>query len=195
MKRSIFVLVLLICCLTNFGQQTGTFKDSRDGKVYKTIKIGTQIWMAENYAFKSDTGCWAYNNDLANVAKYGNLYNWGAAKNTCPSGWHLPTDAEWRTLISFLGGADTAGGKLKSNSGWNSPNTSASNSSGFSTLPGGLRNYDGTKFYDLGITGRFWSDSGDGYRAGFWYVENNSGIIKKGDNRVATGFSVRYIKD
>ncbi len=142
---------------------SGTFTDSRDGKTYKTVKIGTQTWMAENLAYKASSGCSAYNNDQNNVATYGYLYTWEAAKTVCPAGWHLPTDAEWTTLTDYLynfstlGGEDVAGGKMKEagTTHWASPNTGATNSSGFTALPAGGSS-DGTIGY-LGADAHFWS--------------------------------------
>jgi len=127
----------LIIALSSLGQVTGTFTDPRDGKIYKTVKIGTQTWMAENLAFKANSGCWAYNNDQKNVATYGYLYNWETAKKVCPNGWHLPSNGALATLTVFLGGEEVAGGKLKSTSTWASPNTGATNKSGFTALPSG----------------------------------------------------------
>jgi uncharacterized protein (TIGR02145 family) len=145
-----------------------------EGNSYKTVYIGTQQWMGENLKVSkySDgttipnvtndsqwsnltTGAWAYNNnDEANNAKYGKLYNWYAVnpttngnKNICPTGWHVPTDAEWTVLTDFLGG-DVAGGKLKEvgTINWKSPNTEAINVSLFTGLPGGLRDYNGDNY-------------------------------------------------
>ena len=84
-------------------KETGTFVDSRDGKTYKTTKIGTQWWMAENLAYNVGDGCWAYNNDESNVATYGRLYIWEAAQAACPSGWHLPSENEWKQLEMAIG--------------------------------------------------------------------------------------------
>ncbi|OQY03821.1 MAG: hypothetical protein B6I20_04280 [Bacteroidetes bacterium 4572_117] len=77
--------------------------DSRDGKQYKTVEIGNQVWMAENLAYKASSGCWAYDNDQSNVTKYGYLYNWQTAKTVCPTGWHLPTKSEFETLLNNYG--------------------------------------------------------------------------------------------
>jgi uncharacterized protein (TIGR02145 family) len=155
----------------------GSFTDVRDGHVYKTIQIDTQTWMAENLAYlPSSTDCatisfstscfYVYdyvgtNNSEAmatvNYATYGVLYNWLAAKSACPAGWHLPSDAEWTTLSGYLGGEAVAGGKMKSVTGWESPNTDASNESCFSALPGG-------NFYKgcgslIGNYGYWWSST------------------------------------
>jgi len=129
----------------------GTFTDARDNHVYKWVGIGEQVWMAENLAYKPSSGnYWAYNNDQNNITIYGYLYDWETACNVCPSGWHLPSDAEWTKLTNYLGGEEIAGGKLKATTGWNSPNSGADNSSGFSGLPGGSRDTFG--FFNL--TGR-----------------------------------------
>jgi uncharacterized protein (TIGR02145 family) len=144
----------------------GFFIDERDGKKYKTIKIGDQIWMAENLAFKTKAGCWAYNDDENNANIYGYLYDWDTAKNVCPAGWHLPNDAEWTKLIDYLGGESVAYDKLISTIGWKSPNTGASNSSGFNAMPSGYH-YSGDGFMiddvvwfnDVGYCCCWWSSS------------------------------------
>jgi uncharacterized protein (TIGR02145 family)/uncharacterized repeat protein (TIGR02543 family) len=134
-----------------------TFPDSRDGKTYKKVVIGTQTWMAENLNYDA-SGSVCYDNDPANCTKYGRLYNWATALTACPSGYHLPSDAEWTTLTDFVGGSSTAGTALKSTSGWNSY-VNGTDEYGFSALPGG---------------GNFWVD--DGFRSfefadrmGFWW--------------------------
>lgn len=100
------------------AQETGTFTDQRDGKVYKTVKIENQIWMAENFAYSpysTDYGGpgvkWP-NGNVFNVPTYGCLYNWKAAIEFCPNGWHMPSDAEWTTLVNNLGGEGVAYHKL-----------------------------------------------------------------------------------
>lgn len=157
----------LIIAISSVAQEKGTFTDSRDGKKYKTVKIGTQTWMAENLAFKADSGCWAYDNNQNNVATYGYLYDAETAIIACPSGWHLPSDAELTTLINYLGGEDVAGYKLKETgtSHWKSTEKEIfptravmTNESGFTALPGGSRTYYGY-FRELGTTGIWWSST------------------------------------
>jgi len=110
---------------------SGTFVDSRDKKTYKTIKIGTQTWLAENLTFNAkDSKC--YNNNPAGCEKYGRLYDWQTALTSCPSGWHLPTDAEWGTLVATVG--DSAGYKLKAKSSYGG----GSDEYSFSAVLGGI---------------------------------------------------------
>ncbi len=130
--------------------ETGTFTDSRDGHVYDWVKIGDQVWMAENLAYEPRTiGYMAYNNDENNVAIYGYLYTWELAQTMAPAGWHLPSKEEWRTLVDYLGGKDAAYNKLLATgtAHWGSPND-ATNESGFTALPAGYydQRYDKFKF-------------------------------------------------
>jgi len=119
--KNLIVFCLIIFHITSFAQQQGTFKDKRNGKVYKTVKIGNQIWMAENLAFKVDSGCLLYDNNVANLKRYGYLYNYQTAKYICPDGWHLPSSMEFESLFDYLGGNDKAYIKLlpTGNSGFN----------------------------------------------------------------------------
>jgi uncharacterized protein (TIGR02145 family) len=159
---------------------SGTFLDARDGHVYKWVRIGGQVWMAENLAYlpsvslkssesKSITYYYVYDNysiDLGsakaipNYSNYGVLYNWPAAMESCPSGWHLPNDEEWTELTNSLSGTSLSGGKLKEASymHWISPNTGATNEVGFTALPGGFRNINGD-YTSLGNIGGWWSSS------------------------------------
>lgn len=158
---------------------TGTVTDL-DGNVYQTVIIGNQEWMAENLKYlpfvsAPDSGSttvpyyyvYGYDGTLvaeakatANYINYGVLYNWTAATNACPAGWHLPGDAEWTELTDYLGGYYTSGGKLKEigTAFWLFPNTGATNESGFSSRPGGLRNGYGS-FINNGGFGFWWSSS------------------------------------
>ena len=115
MKRNFLLLisVVMIMAINTSAQETGSYTDARDGKVYKTVTIGKQTWMAENLAFKAATGCWAYNNNETNVKMYGYLYDWETANNVAPAGWHLASDKEWNKLTDFLGGMFDSGEKLK----------------------------------------------------------------------------------
>ncbi|MBK8802942.1 MAG: chitobiase/beta-hexosaminidase C-terminal domain-containing protein [Fibrobacteres bacterium] len=188
----------------------GTLTDTRDGQIYKTVVIGTQTWMAENLSYKVDSS-WCYENSADSCSKYGRLYNWvtvmglDSAYNSelwsgalprqgiCPSGWHVPSDAEWSMLPTFLD-SSKAGTKLKSTSGWlNSGNGTDVN--GFRALPEGTRNKDG--FFSLvGRYAYFWSSSESraGYARG---IDLGSGFesLVRGDSFKKYGFSVRCLKD
>ncbi|HDQ16059.1 MAG TPA: hypothetical protein ENN45_03275 [Bacteroidetes bacterium] len=113
----------------------------------------------------------------------------------CPIGWHLPSDAEWTQLTDYLGGANVAGGKLKATTHWDSPNTGATNESGFTALPGGLRYTNGT-FYYIGVTSRWWSFTEDDTDIAFFmFIDYYSGNAIRGDYNKALGISVRCVKD
>jgi len=180
----------------------GSFIDNRDGKVYKTIVIGNQTWMAENLLFKDvNGGCWAYNDNDSLAEVYGYLYDWETANNVAPSGWHLPSKSEWEELINYLGGENIAGGKIKleDTTYWNSPNTNATNSSCFSALPGGLR-YAGPLggYMFMGNYGYWWTsteDTNDTDNACHYNLLYTSEKIQEVFGPKQTGHSVRCIKD
>jgi uncharacterized protein (TIGR02145 family) len=216
-----------------------------DGNTYKTIQIGTQVWMAENlrttkYGDGSNIPvvadesqwednwnnekplsqpmmCW-YNNDQATYTanKFGALYNWYAInpatngnKNVCPTGWHVPTDADWTTLTTYLGGEYDAGGKLKSTGDtyWYAPNKGATNTSGFSGLPGGYRtgrpslmiSFRNNKTFDEeSFKGGWWSSmevSTDTNLAWYRYLGYN--YVGAGRDKAVkvNGYSVRCLRD
>ena len=188
-----------------------------DGNVYQIITIGTQIWMAENLKTTtyndgiiipldevwhyptSPAYCW-YKNDESNYkATYGALYNWYAINTgkLCPIGWHVPTDAEWTTLTTYLGGESVAGGKLKETGTliWLDPNTEATNETGFTGFPGGSINTDGA-FSDIGIEGNWWSASeADNNTAWSRSLKYDASIVKKNFYDKTLGFSIRCVKD
>lgn len=152
---------------------SGHFTDARDGTSYRTIRIGAQVWMAENLKYKAGNS-WCYDNDANNCQKYGRLYDWQAAMNACPGGWHLPTDEEWAALEKNVGGAETAGMKLKSTNGWVGwtsavENDNGTDAYGFTVLPAGSRG-NRSSFCCLGKEGEFWSatedDEGPAWRRG-----------------------------
>lgn len=123
------------------------FLDLRDGRVYKTVKIGHQLWLAENLAYQPEFGNYCiYNNDPVNFMKYGYLYDWETAREVSPGGWHLPSNFEWEMLHKFLGRTN-----------WEVFNAlKEGGTSGFNMLLGGLCNpYD--EFFDLGGSADFWS--------------------------------------
>jgi len=147
----------------SLARQTGTFTDSRDNKTYKTVKIGEQVWMAENLNYEAE-GSVCYDNDPANCVKYGKLYNWHTAMKVCPKGWHLPSNAEWAILGDFAGGREIAGKKLKATSGWDYEGKSGNGTDafGFSALPGG-EGWPSGKFYYIGNNGEWWSTNDDNF--------------------------------
>lgn len=138
--------------------------DVRDGKKYKTVKIGTQVWMAENLNYTPSSGnSWCYDENVDNCEIYGRLYDWETALTVCPSGWHLPSDEEWVQLSTYL--SSNVGGKMKSTGNisdgtglWSSPNSGANNESGFTGLPSGRRFFDGI-FNFIGVNGYWWSST------------------------------------
>ncbi len=134
----------------------GTMSDSRDGKTYMTVKIGSQTWMAENLNYKTKNS-YCYNNSQVSCGYYGRLYTWTAARTACPAGWHLPSMDEFEVLIKEVGGKQIAGQMLKSTSGWSS-NGNGTDAFGFSALPAGYR--DNLGYFEHGDNYvRFWSDT------------------------------------
>ena len=177
----------------------------RDGSNIPVVTDNTQWANNYNTGATSPMMCW-YNNDQATYTtnKFGALYNWYAInpatngnKNVCPTGWHVPTDAEWTTLTTFLGGESVAGGKMKSTGTqyWISSNTGATNSSGWSGLPGGLRYYNGT-FYDIGANGNWWSST-EGNTDFAWgrFLLYGNGDVYRNASLKTGGFSVRCVRD
>ena len=205
-----------------FKSSTGwvSLKTSSDAAFLPTIVIGTQQWMRENLDVLTyrngdiipqvtdptawaalTTGAWCYyNNDVANGAIYGKLYNWYAVndpRGLAPTGWHVPTDDEWTTLSTTLGGDAVAGGKMKvaGTTRWTTPNTGATNESGFAGLPGGYRSFNGT-FNDVGSIGYWWSST-ESNTSNAWYrgLYCNFGDINRSFYNKKKGFSVRCLRD
>ncbi len=177
----------------------GSFTDQRDGQVYKTIKIGDQIWMAQNLNFLTENS-YCYGNNSENCEIFGRLYKWEAVKNVCPEGWFLPNDEDWEELGEYLGGRFvSAGGKMKSVDRWLFPNIGATNESGFSALPSGIGEYDG--FNNIGNYTLFWSSSetvleSEGLLGGFSLTSNNPHL--QGSYfaiSIGSSFSCRCLKD
>jgi uncharacterized protein (TIGR02145 family) len=196
-----------------------------EGNNYPTVLIGNQEWMAENLKtsiylngdailtsngnYLIDVGAWNYYyNNIQNNCPYGKLYNWHAVadpRKVCPTGWHVPSDAEWSTLINHLdpnagGGSITpnmAGGKLKSTGSqyWNAPNLDATNESGFSGLAGGSR-YAGGPYFLGGMNGEFWSSSQSSSDTAWGRtLLYNLGEVSRSSSDKNNAFSVRCIRD
>ena len=215
----ILLIILIHSCkkddVTNIPK---TISDN-DGNIFSTVTIGTQVWMTENLkttkyndgtsiplvtegakwaALLTPGYCW-YNNDAANKNNYGALYNWYTVNTgkLCPTGWHVPSDAEWTILTTYLGGESVAGGKLKETgtSHWLSPNTGATNESIFSALPGGYRFVFGS-FYFIGEYGHWWSSTGYSTdRAWYQLMYYNYSKVTRVNLDKRYGFSVRCLKN
>lgn len=198
------------------------FTDSRDGIHYDVVKIGDQMWMAENLAWlpsvspsnsgsETDPYYYVYDYEGTDVAvakgrvnytTYGVLYNWPAARNACPAGWHLPSDAEWMTLVTFLGGQAVAGGKMKSTGTiqegtglWFQPNGGATNESGFSGLPGGYRLFIGV-FSMVGELGYWWSSTEYPVEnAWFQQLNLNDPSVGRYYSSKTFGINIRCVRD
>lgn len=138
-----------------------SFTDPRDGQVYKTVKIGNQVWLAENFRYKCD-GSFAYEGDEANVEKYGRLYTWDAAMNCAPPGWHLPSREEWDDLQGYVEANANAevGTALKAKTDWEEyeDTPQGSDEFGFCALPASCSNYHGSLDF-LGKLVCFWTSS------------------------------------
>ena len=207
--------------------ETATVTDI-DGNVYLTVKIGNQWWMAENLKVThysngdiiphvtdgdewsaiwfEGTGAWCnFNNDPSNTAIYGRLYNWLAvddSRNIAPTGWHVPNDMEWQTLLDYLGGENVAGITMKSTGTieggdglWRSPNTHATNSSGFSASPGGCRD-SGGPYTSIEEQALFWSSSELGsYSAPNLYLIYYASYVRYSGLDKGWGYSVRCVRD
>jgi uncharacterized protein (TIGR02145 family) len=226
--NGVLALLLILATLAgckSVSEQDGKNLQIRDieGNAYEVIQVGEQFWMAENLrtttlsdgtpiAREEDYEAWArltlpaycwYNNDSVYAEEFGALYNYYTIEtgNLCPEGWHVPSDEDWIALESNLGGAGVAGGLMKEAGleHWKTPNTQASNGSGFNALPGGYRSYTGT-FNLIRINGYWWSSSEKS-----WYGSVNTVIYRnlKYDGQdvyrhigeKANGFSVRCVKN
>ena len=210
MKESLFIVVSLLFICTAGAQEN-----------FQDVKIGNQIWMQRNLDVttyrngdtipmvsdnalwqKLTTGAWCYylNDSATYAATYGKLYNWYAVmdpRGLAPAGWHIPDNAEWDEMINWLGRVRSAGGKMKETgtTHWLTPNRDATNSSGFTGLPGGYRYYNG-KFYDMDASGNWWSTSAPTKTEAWAYGLNfENGEVGTDGGYIQSGFSVRCIKD
>lgn len=220
------ILSLLASCresnpVINPTQTCGvtTFTDA-SGNVYSTVSIGTKCWFALNlkttkfnngdsiaevqsvstWASTSNPAFCAYNNDSAQSALYGNLYNYIAIadpRGVCPTGSHVATDADWNDLGTVTGGMMAAGGNLKEvgTLNWASPNTAATDNFDFTALPGGFRTYVGI-FSNVKYFGKWWtSTDSTSTNSISYYMKNDSGILYRDFDDIHSGFSIRCVVD
>jgi uncharacterized protein (TIGR02145 family) len=193
-----------------------------DGNSYNTVKIGTQVWMTKNLkttkysdntkilnvtdnatwiALSEPAYCWYKNDEATNNPRYGALYNWFAVNTgkLCPTGWHVPSEAEWIILTDYIGGESIASGQLKEEGtiDWTSPNMGANNYFGFTALPGGYRTGLNTgSFRTKKYYGWWWaSTESDLNRARGRLMTYDASEINPGAGLKTNGYSVRCIKD
>jgi uncharacterized protein (TIGR02145 family) len=182
--------------------------DSRSGtQTYSTVKIGSQVWMAQNLNFPTASGSWCKSNTDATGLSglsatstycdtYGRFYEWttAVATTTCPIGWHLPSDAEWTALETRVGGTATAGTKLKTLTGWNTGSgyIAGTDNFGFSALPGGYYNLSSA---NIGNTGYWWTDTPNSGGAKYRSLTYNNEYVNHNDGILTYGFSVRCIQN
>ena len=211
------ILIMVTGCKKTDEPETVT---DIDGNVYQTVVIGTQTWMAGNLKttkyndgtqipnvtvksqwdnLTTDAYCWYHNDAATHKAVYGALYNWYAVNtgNLCPTGWHVPSDAEWTALTDFLG--DNAGGKLKETgtAHWIAPNADATDDYEFKAMPAGDRYpSSGFEFWGIGEYCAIWtSTSQDATRAYYREIYSDSGQIYDEYTNNKFGFSVRCLKN
>lgn len=200
-----------VMALSGCGEDSGTnpyadakMVDSRDGKTYKTVKIGDKVWMAENLSYQTgESKC--YDNKPENCDKYGRLYVWSEAVTACPDGWHLPNKQELEDLEitagQKAGDIDMAGTVLKSSTGWNrneydGKSGNGTDGLGFGALPAGSYFSDLDDFHDEGNYALFWSSteysSNDAYYLVLDCSYEGAGVY---DYDKSSGFSVRCVKN
>ena len=182
---------------SSVGEQGSSSSEDRGCSIqsYKTVEIGTQTWMAENLncvgedAVNPVGAC--YNSAPLNCNIYGRLYDWSTAKWICPTGWHLPTDAEWDILVNYAGGSEVAGTKLKAKSGWNN-NGNGTDNYGFSALPGGI------SCGSISYSGAWWSTTEHEQYTSTAYIkrmDSANGSVATSSTNTTRGLSVRCLKD
>lgn len=170
-----------------------TFTDPRDNATYRTVAIGTQVWMAENLNFNTTSGSWCYNNNSDTCKLFGRLYNMDAALRACPKGWHLPNRVEWNTL--FIHTIDKQGTKLRAKDRWQDAGI-GTDEFGFAALPGGFRNFNEGEFNYAGYYGFWWtSDESDALGAWSQYLSYEHDVFFQLVSNKKDGFSVRCVKN
>lgn len=216
MKMNLLKSLLLVAIVSI---TTACSKDDDGNAAIEVVTIDSQVWMKKNLdvtAYRNGdpipqvsnpsefanltTGAWCYyDSEAANGKTYGKLYNWYAVndpRGLAPAGWHIPNDDEWNILITFLGGEAVAGGKIKSTTSWEAPNTNATNSSGFTALPGGYYDSITGLFFANGSYGAWWSTTEyDADNASYYAVQNISADITVWYDNKHSAYSVRCIKD
>jgi len=197
-------MLIMLFCVSAFSQQKGALTDPRDGKKYKTVKIGDQWWMAENLKYEA-SGSRCYHDNESYCSTFGRLYDWNTAMNgsptststpsgvrgVCPPDWHLPSNMEWTKLTDYVG--SDAGTKLKKFGLWYNIDN-CTDDFGFSAQPGGYGN--GSEFLDI-IDGGYWwtATASSDTRARYLSIHDNSSVVSSSYLSKTLLLSIRYVKD
>jgi uncharacterized protein (TIGR02145 family) len=200
MKTCVIILAGLIILVNSQAQNSTVIAenltDARDGKIYKTIQIGNQIWMAENLNFIINENSWCYENKDSNCTVYGRLYNWNAAINSCPSGWHLPSDDEWNTLEKSIGVPEPDLQVVGYAGKDQADDLKVGGNSGFNIQMAGFRLWWDGSFHYLGVYADFWtSTSADNEEAWLRNFSANDKTIFRNMINKKYGHSVRCVQD
>ncbi|GBU20488.1 hypothetical protein R80B4_00366 [Fibrobacteres bacterium R8-0-B4] len=174
----------------------GTLADPRDGQTYKTVTIGRRTWTAQNLNYRTESGSWCYDNDSANCAEYGRLYDWNAAKAACPKGWKLPSREDWEELPAAVD--DWSGKMFRSASGWSDyygRSGNGTDKTGFTALPGGYRYAVSGRFDFIKSGGYWWTSAEDGSARAYIRYMTSGGSALENNLDKGGGLSVRCVKD
>lgn len=225
--KVIFLIVFIYECKKDSQTTEPTTVTDIDGNIYNTIKLGKQLWMKENLKVKHYNNGdsilttipdtldianeikpkyqWFYNSDENNLKNYGRLYTWYTvtdSRNLCPVGWHMPSIAEWDTLIEYLGSWTAAGAKLKEPGiiHWEDPNVTF-NTTGFDALPGGEHSRSGGNNFisnQLHTEGAWWTSTAskfDSLNAKYELINNSRSTIEDFEHEKNAGYSVRCVRN
>lgn len=202
--KGILALSIALTATAIGAPNNGVFKDSRDGQKYKKVKIGKQVWMAENLNYKME-GSYCYENDETHCEKYGRLYEWDAAMKACPKGWHLPDKTEFEVLFDAVGGISTAAKMLKSADGWDVVikggrfvTGGGTDEYGFSALPAGVKGpvNKGGRFAGETVVMMFQCSTENKDGSYFFTFSKDADKVTVGDyGDKSAALSVRCVKD
>lgn len=220
--NQLIVIAALLMLISSCKKNEDSILADVDGNIYTSVTIGTQVWMVENLKttkyndgtvipnvinntdwISLTTGAYCDNdNNPSNSTTYGRLYNWYVAastnlKNACPTGWHVPSNEEWTTLMTNLGGQSVAGGKLKEKgtTHWDSPNTGATNETGFTALPGGFRGLSGKFQPPLRYCVGWLASEYDFTQAWGYFLTYDANSVSHWYSYKSNGRSIRCLKD
>lgn len=194
--EKLFFMFLFAFTIIACGEKREETKNEvEENTILNTVKIGNQIWTAENLNVKTDSGSWCYDNDESKADIYGRLYNWETAKKLCPEGFRLPTLQDWNNLINFYGTYDVVAEKLKSTNYWHESNVGNEDPNSLKGLPGGLFN-GSENFFGEKFSGYFWTDTQAGEtHAVYINLDYDKTEVLQDQQKKSYGFSVRYIKN